>query len=180
MLSSLPREILMGIRLTLVFGVATLIYSLAITGIGQVVFNDQANGSLLKDKNGQVVGSKLIGQWFDPADLKYFHPRPSATVGALCTGAVTFWAFLPSMVTVTVDESTPLPTGFTPLFFAVREGRTDVVRILLAAGADVNEAMQSKKSSGRAPARGTTPLILAVENGHFELAVALLEAALER
>jgi len=80
MLSLLPREILMGIRLTLVFGVATLIYSLAITGIGQVVFNDQANGSLLKDKNGQVVGSKLIGQWFDPADLKYFHPRPSATV----------------------------------------------------------------------------------------------------
>jgi K+-transporting ATPase ATPase C chain len=80
MLTSLPREILMGIRLTLVFGVATLIYSLTITGIGQVVFNDQANGSLLKDKNGQVVGSKLIGQWFDPADLKYFHPRPSATV----------------------------------------------------------------------------------------------------
>ena len=36
--------------------------------------------------------------------------------------------------------------------------------------------MQPKKSSGRAPARGTTPLILAVENGHFELAVALLEA----
>jgi K+-transporting ATPase ATPase C chain len=80
MLSSLPREILIGIRLTLVFGVATLIYSLAVTGIGQVVFNDQANGSLLKDKNGQVVGSKLIGQWFDPTNLTYFHPRPSATV----------------------------------------------------------------------------------------------------
>ena len=74
------------------------------------------------------------------------------------------------------DFRTPLPSGFTPLFFAVREGRTDVVRILLKAGADVNEAMQPKKSSGRAPARGTTPLILAVENGHFELAVALLEA----
>jgi K+-transporting ATPase ATPase C chain len=79
MLSSLPREVLLGIRLTLVFAVATLIYSLAITGVGQVVFNDQANGSLLKDKSGNVVGSKLIGQWFDPADLKYFHPRPSAT-----------------------------------------------------------------------------------------------------
>ena len=57
-----------------------------------------------------------------------------------------------------------------------REGRTDVVRILLKAGADVNEAMQPKRSAGRAPARGTTPLILAVENGHFELAVVLLEA----
>ena len=71
---------------------------------------------------------------------------------------------------------TPLPSGFTPLFFAVREGRTDVARILLKAGADANEAMQPKKSSGRAPVRGTTPLILAVENGHFELALALLEA----
>jgi uncharacterized protein len=71
---------------------------------------------------------------------------------------------------------TPSPTGFTPLFFAVREGRTDVVRILLKAGDDVNEAMQPKRSTGRAPARGTSPLILAVENGHFELAAALLEA----
>ena len=74
------------------------------------------------------------------------------------------------------DFRTPLPSGFTPLFFAVREGRTDVVRVLLKAGADVNEAMQPRKSSGKAPSRGTSPLILAVENGHFELAVALLEA----
>src|SRR5262249_6905507 len=66
--------------------------------------------------------------------------------------------------------------GFTPLSFAAREGRTDVVRVLLRAGADVNRAMQPKKSSARAPARGTTPLIMAVENGHFELAVVLLEA----
>jgi potassium-transporting ATPase KdpC subunit len=81
MLSSLPKEILIAIRLTIVFGLATgIIYPLAITGVAQVVFNDQSNGSLLKDKNGTVVGSKLIGQWFDPADLKYFHPRPSATV----------------------------------------------------------------------------------------------------
>ncbi len=40
----------------------------------------------------------------------------------------------------------------------------------------MNEAMQPRRAAGRAPARGTTPLILAVENGHFELAVALLEA----
>jgi ankyrin repeat protein len=74
------------------------------------------------------------------------------------------------------DFRTPLPSGFTPLAFAAREGRADVVRVLLKAGADVNEAMRTKKSSPRAPARGTTPLILAVENGHFEVAVALLEA----
>jgi K+-transporting ATPase ATPase C chain len=81
MLKSLPREILIAIRVTIVFGVVTgLIYPLAITGISQVVFHDQANGSLVTDKNGQVVGSRLIGQWFDPSDLRYFHPRPSATV----------------------------------------------------------------------------------------------------
>ncbi|MEJ7637743.1 MAG: ankyrin repeat domain-containing protein, partial [Singulisphaera sp.] len=74
------------------------------------------------------------------------------------------------------DLRTPLPSGFTPLFFAVREGRTDVVRVLLKGGADVNGAMQPKKSPGKAPARGTSPLLLAVENGHFELAAVLLEA----
>jgi K+-transporting ATPase ATPase C chain len=81
MLKSLPNEILKAIRLTLVFGLVTgIIYPLAITGISQVVFHDQANGSLITDKNGQVVGSKLIGQWFDPSNTRYFHPRPSATV----------------------------------------------------------------------------------------------------
>lgn len=81
MLKSLPREILIAIRLTLVFGLATgLLYPLAITGAGQVLFPAQANGSLITDTSGQVVGSRLIGQWFDPSDLRYFHPRPSATV----------------------------------------------------------------------------------------------------
>jgi potassium-transporting ATPase KdpC subunit len=81
MLKSMPREILIAIRLTLVFAVVTgLLYPLAITGVSQVVFHDQANGSLVTNKSGQVVGSSLIGQWFDPTDSRYFHPRPSATV----------------------------------------------------------------------------------------------------
>jgi potassium-transporting ATPase KdpC subunit len=80
MLRSIPREIITAIRLTLVFGLVTgIIYPLAITGVSQVAFNSQANGSLIT-KNGHVVGSSLIGQWFDPSDLSYFHPRPSATV----------------------------------------------------------------------------------------------------
>ena len=70
------------------------------------------------------------------------------------------------------DFRTPLASGFTPLFFAVREGRTQVVLRLLAAGDNVKQFMRPE----RADTRPTNPLILAVENGHFELAAALLEA----
>jgi K+-transporting ATPase ATPase C chain len=78
MLNSFSREIVQAIRLTVVFALFTgLVYGLGMTGLIQVLFNDQANGSLIV-KNGQVVGSKLIGQEF--TSDKYFHGRPSATV----------------------------------------------------------------------------------------------------
>ncbi|MHC4876889.1 MAG: ankyrin repeat domain-containing protein [Planctomycetota bacterium] len=73
------------------------------------------------------------------------------------------------------DIRTPLKTGFTPLFFAVREGKTDVVDVLLEAGEDVNGTMRPHIEGGRIPKSGTSPLLLAVENGHFELAVHLLK-----
>jgi uncharacterized protein len=81
------------------------------------------------------------------------------------------------LLNASADFRTPLAdSGFTPLFFAAREGRIEVVRTLLKAGVDVNEAMQPKKPSGKGPGKGTSALILAVENGHFDLALALVEA----
>jgi hypothetical protein len=73
------------------------------------------------------------------------------------------------------DFRTPLRTGFTPLLFAVREGRAAVVAALLDAGVDVNEATRPRRSGPTGLGRGMTPLMLAIENGHFELAEMLLD-----
>jgi K+-transporting ATPase ATPase C chain len=52
-----------------------VVYPYAVTGVAQVTFPDQANGSLI-ERDGKVIGSSLIAQGF--ASDKYFHPRPSA------------------------------------------------------------------------------------------------------
>ena len=71
------RDIRISVIATIVFAIILCgIYPLVVWGIGQLLFPYQANGSLITNKNGDVIGSRLIGQEFTAA--KYFHPRPSA------------------------------------------------------------------------------------------------------
>ncbi|MGQ2992316.1 MAG: potassium-transporting ATPase subunit KdpC [Brevundimonas sp.] len=73
MLQSLRPAVVMLALFTLLLGLA---YPLAVTGVAQIAFPDQAGGSLIRDAGGRVVGSALIGQPF--AEARYLHPRPSA------------------------------------------------------------------------------------------------------
>jgi K+-transporting ATPase ATPase C chain len=72
MLNQLKPGFLMMVVMTVLTG---LIYPAVITGIAQVAFRDKANGSLIVS-NGQIVGSRLLGQGFSKPE--YFHSRPSA------------------------------------------------------------------------------------------------------
>ncbi|MFF5284101.1 MULTISPECIES: potassium-transporting ATPase subunit C [Streptomyces] len=86
------RVLWAGLRALLVLTVITgVLYPLAVTGIAQLAFPSKANGSEIKDANGKVVGSELIGQTYNlplkdgeetaAPDLRWFQPRPSNGLG---------------------------------------------------------------------------------------------------
>ena len=70
------RQLIPGLRMTVLLTVLTgLVYPGVVTGLSQILFSSQANGSLII-KDGKVLGSSLIGQNFSRPE--YFQPRPSA------------------------------------------------------------------------------------------------------
>jgi K+-transporting ATPase ATPase C chain len=108
------RMLWTALALTIVMTVLTgLAYPLAVTGIAQVLFHHQANGSLVAGTNGQPVGSELIGQSF--ADAKgnplpeWFQPRPSAAgagYDGMSSGAANLGPTNPVLITAVAQAAT--------------------------------------------------------------------------
>src|SRR5258708_25074096 len=77
MKKNLITAVVMTIATTVLLGI---LYPLLVTGLAQLIFPRQANGQLVKGKDGVVIGSRLIGQPFSGPG--YFHSRPSAAGAA--------------------------------------------------------------------------------------------------
>lgn len=101
-MSELRPALVSFLLLTAITGV---VYPLAVTGIGQAVFSDTANGSLIEEGD-KWIGSRLIGQPF--SDPKYFFGRPSATSPQPYNGAASSGSNLgptnPSLATIIIDR----------------------------------------------------------------------------
>jgi K+-transporting ATPase ATPase C chain len=94
-----------AIVMTILFaGLLGLAYPLAMTGIGQLLFPDQANGSLVRDPAGRVIGSTVVGQAF--VTDRYFQTRPSAA-GKGYDGLASSGSNLGPAAQALVDRVTP-------------------------------------------------------------------------
>ena len=121
------------VLMTLITGVA---YPLVVTGVAQVAFPDQANGSLVRDADGKVRGSSLIAQDF--VGDAWFHPRPSA--GAFATvssSASNFSPSNPALATRVIDDANKLLVpGQGPVPLAHADHLRQRPRSALATGRD--------------------------------------------
>ena len=111
---------LRALRLTVVLVILSgVIFPLVIYGVGQALFSSQANGSLITNRQGHVIGSSLIGQQF--TQPVYFHGRPSAIgYNAAGSGASNIGPTNPQLISgngsyVTVSRTQTPPPGATPV-----------------------------------------------------------------
>lgn len=101
---------------------------------------------------------------------------PSGQTAIMWAAAEGHTAVVEALVAAGADFRATVATGLTPMLFAARAGHADVVRALIKAGVDVNTVTQSTmRLNAKLPRKGSSALVLAVENGHFELASILLD-----
>ncbi len=130
-------------------------------------------------RTGRVEAVKALLESGAVVDAKEERRKQTALMWAASEGHA---EVVRALIAAGADLKYRLPSGFTPLLFAVREGRIDATKALLAAGADVNDAIKTSLESGRRliygglARSGTSALILAVANAHYQLASELLDA----
>lgn len=171
---SFVRQLVPAVVALVVFTVLLgVVYPLVVTGIAQVAFSDRADGSLV-ERDGQVVGSELIGQPF--VSPEYFWPRPSAAGGgydgsassgsnlgptnpdllaAVADRVAAYRAAngLSDDVAVPVDAVTASGSGLDP-HISVANARLQARRVATARGADVAEVLALVDGATDAPAAG--------------------------
>jgi potassium-transporting ATPase KdpC subunit len=120
MFKLVTQETLNSVRMIVILLILCgVIYPLIVFGVGQLAFNTQANGSLITDAPGQVIGSTLLGQQFTRPE--YFHGRPSAVgydasnSGGSNLGPTNRQLIEGNGSEVTVAQGAPPPAGGTPL-----------------------------------------------------------------
>ena len=160
-----PALVAMAV-LTVICGI---VYPLVVTGVAQVAFGDEANGSLIT-RDGQVVGSKLLGQNFTAP--QYFHPRPSAAgergydggsssasnlgpsssdlLAAVTQRAATYRAEngLSTDAVVPIDAVTASGSGLDPEI-SVANTRLQARRVASARGLDIAEVLAAVDANTR-------------------------------
>lgn len=122
-------------------------------------------------RTGKVSILKLLYE--SGAKIETKTKNPTAIMWAASEGHADAVEYL---ISKGADVKASLKSGFSPLMFACRDGYRDVLKVLIKAGVEVNRPANVINGGGRGMPKGTTPLRIAVENGHFALAVDLLKA----
>jgi potassium-transporting ATPase KdpC subunit len=146
------RQLVPALMILVVFTVVTgLAYPLVVTGIAQGVFGDKADGSLVENADGEVVGSSRIGQAF--AEPQYFHPRPSAAGDGYDASVSSGSNLGPTNPKLLVGEEDDPATEDVDETFDGIEQRADAYRELngLAADAEVPVDAVTASASGLDP-----------------------------
>lgn len=139
---------LQALRFTfIVFLISGIVYPLLITSLGQTLFPKQANGSLITNQQGVMIGSSLVGQNFTRPE--YFHPRPSANgydaansggsnygptnqklINRIKTDTLAYQQANPASKTIPVDAVTASASGLDP-DISIRNALAQVNRVAM-------------------------------------------------